>query len=60
MLKTFEILNFGYWNLFVIWDLGFDGFVKSPNPVTPAKAGVHNRLKQLDSGFRRNDNKLIF
>jgi hypothetical protein len=23
--------------------------------VTPAKAGVHNTLKRLDSGFRRND-----
>jgi hypothetical protein len=25
------------------------------NPVTPAKAGVQNVLKRLDSGFRRND-----
>ena len=24
--------------------------------VTPAKAGVQNALKRLDSGFRRNDN----
>jgi nucleoside-diphosphate-sugar epimerase len=24
-------------------------------PVTPAKAGVQNTLKTLDSGFRRND-----
>ena len=23
----------------------FDGFVKSPNPVTPAKAGVQKLLK---------------
>jgi hypothetical protein len=23
--------------------------------VTPAKAGVHNTSKRLDSGFRRND-----
>jgi hypothetical protein len=23
MFKTFEILNFGHWDLFVIWDLGF-------------------------------------
>jgi len=34
----------------------FDGFVKSLNPVTPAKAGVQNCLNLLDSGFRRNDN----
>jgi len=24
-------------------------------PVTPAKAGVYNPSKRLDSGFRRND-----
>jgi hypothetical protein len=24
-------------------------------PVTPAKAGVYNTSKRLDSGFRRND-----
>ena len=28
---------------------------KVPQPVTPAKAGVHNYLSLLDSGFRRND-----
>ncbi len=32
-----------------------DGLVKSPNPVTPAKAGVQKLLKLLDSGLRRND-----
>ena len=32
-----------------------DGLVKSQNRVTPAKAGVHNYLKSLDSCFRRND-----
>jgi len=26
-----------------------DGFVKSPQAVTPAKAGVQNCLNQLDS-----------
>ena len=29
--------------------------VKSQNPVTPAKAGVHNFLEYLDSRFRGND-----
>jgi hypothetical protein len=28
--------------------------------VTPAKAGVQNVLKSLDSGFRRNDRKANF
>jgi hypothetical protein len=28
--------------------------------VTPAKAGVQNILKKLDSGFRRNDGKSSF
>jgi hypothetical protein len=28
---------------------------KPAYPVTPAKAGVQNALKRLDSGFRRND-----
>ena len=32
-----------------------DNLVKSPNPVTPAKAGVQKLLKLLDSGLRRND-----
>jgi hypothetical protein len=35
----------------------FDGLVKSPQTVTPVKTGVQNVLKQLDSGFRRNDEK---
>jgi len=30
---------------------------KVTNIVTPAKAGVYNLLKILDSGFRRNDKK---
>ena len=30
------------------------------NPVTPANAGVQNLIQGLDSGFRRNDYKLIF
>ena len=29
--------------------------VKSPRIVTPVETGVQNSLKQLDSGFRRND-----
>ena len=33
---------------------------KVPQPVTPAKAGVHNYLSLLDSGFRRNDGKEHF
>ena len=37
-----------------------DELVKSHNPVTPANAGVQKLLKWLDSGFRRNDKKLIF
>ena len=28
--------------------------------VTPADAGVQNTLKILDSGVRRNDNKIEF
>jgi len=28
--------------------------------VTPAKAGVQKSLKNLDSGFRRNDGKVLF
>jgi hypothetical protein len=35
MSKTFEILNFGHWDLFVIWNLRFDGFVKNPRVVMP-------------------------
>jgi len=38
----------------------FDGFVKSLNSVTPAKAGVQKSLNLLDSGFRRNDKKCYF
>jgi hypothetical protein len=30
---------------------------KPSGDVTPAKAGVQNLLKELDSCFRRNDNK---
>jgi hypothetical protein len=32
-----------------IQNLKLDGFVKSPIPVTPAKAGVQIHLKRLDS-----------
>jgi len=50
MTKTFqhEILfgfsKFGHWYLFGIWNLIFDGFVKSLKSslfVIPAKAGIH-------------------
>jgi hypothetical protein len=30
---------------------------KLDKSVTPAKAGVQKSLKELDSGFRRNDKK---
>ena len=30
-----------------------------PNHVTPAKAGVQNIVKRLDSGFRRNDGSSV-
>jgi hypothetical protein len=42
---------------FAFIGINLDGFVKSPNPVTPAKAGVQKLLKLLVSGFHRNDNK---
>ena len=32
-----------------------DEFVKGQITVTPAKAGVHNNLKLMDSRFRGND-----
>ena len=39
-----------------ITDWALDQFRKHyPSSVTPAKAGVQRRSKQLDSGFRRND-----
>jgi len=34
MIKTFEIWNFGHWNLFEIWNLGFQ-FPIIQNPITP-------------------------
>jgi hypothetical protein len=37
----------------------FDGIVKSPETVTPAKAGVHNQLKLLDPRLRGDDEKII-
>jgi hypothetical protein len=37
--------------------LQYDSFVKSLSTVIPAKAGIYNTLKSLDSGFRRNDVK---
>jgi len=33
---------------------------KITKSVTPAKAGVQNLFKRLDSGFRRNDDKSEF
>jgi len=33
----------------------FETFENLHFPVTPAKAGVQNTLKTLDSGFCRND-----
>jgi hypothetical protein len=33
----------------------YDGLVKSSQNVTPVETGVQNLLKELDSGFRRND-----
>ncbi len=30
-----------------------------PNHVTPAKAGVQNIVKRLDSGLRRNDGSTV-
>ncbi|MBC2735458.1 MAG: hypothetical protein HF981_13960 [Desulfobacteraceae bacterium] len=35
-----------------------DGIVKSPETVTPAKAGVHNHLKLLDPRLRGDDDAL--
>ena len=35
----------------------FDGFAKRPKAVTPVETGVQNALEELDSGFRRNDEK---
>jgi len=35
-----------------------DELVKSPEAVTPAKAGVHNPLKQLDPRLRGDDEKI--
>jgi len=37
----------------------FFGIVKSPETVTPAKAGVHNQLKLLDPRLRGDDEKII-
>jgi hypothetical protein len=39
---------------FFILDRG-EPIAKPAYSVTPAKAGVQNALKRLDSGFRRND-----
>jgi hypothetical protein len=36
----------------------FDELVKSPEAVTPAQAGVHNPLKQLDPRLRGDDEKI--
>jgi hypothetical protein len=37
-----------------------DGFVKSHISSCRTWSGIQNVLKSLDSGFRRNDEKLIF
>jgi hypothetical protein len=37
--------------------LSLEPIAKLNKTVTPAKAGVQNMLKLLDSGFRRNDTK---
>jgi len=34
-----------------------EALAKLNKTVTPAKAGVQNTLKRLDSGLRRNDTK---
>jgi hypothetical protein len=39
-----------------LWNDGILMFMDIARIVTPAKAGVQSLLKQLDSGFRRNDN----
>jgi len=39
-------------------DLSLTESQKVSRPVTPAKAGVQNVLKILDSGFRRNDQSI--
>jgi hypothetical protein len=40
--------------------INIDGSVKSPKTVIPAKAGIQNILKTLDSRFHGNDKKEKF
>jgi hypothetical protein len=40
--------------------INFDNLVKSQNSVMPAKAGIQNHLKILDSRLRGNDAKVSF
>ncbi len=35
----------------------FDGFVKSPESVIPAEAGIHSAFELLDSRLHGNGNK---
>jgi len=46
--------------IYLFFASNIDKAVKSPKFVTPAKAGVQNMLKSLDSGFRRNDGQRYF
>ena len=39
----------------VVFETKMNDLMKVLRPVTPAKAGVYNPSKILDSGFRRND-----
>jgi len=39
--------------------INFEGLVKSYHVVIPAKVGIHNILKSLDSRLRGNDKKPI-
>jgi hypothetical protein len=48
-------MGFGALALTLKRTLSFFNRLTRRNIVTPAKAGVHNILKKLDSGFRRND-----
>ena len=43
-----------------MWFFNFDGAANSPNSSCRTWSGIQNIMKSLDSGFRRNDNKLIF
>jgi len=47
-------MNFCYLAFCII-----NGLIIEPTSVMPAKAGIQNVLNLLDSGFHRNDRKLI-